>query len=427
MRLLLITYYFPPCGGAAVQRWLKWLPELVANGFEVTVLTTLDGDYPVRDESLLSTIPPQVKVIRVAAPRWEKTWKTLAGDKSALPYGSLSQASKSGVIKRTLVWLRLNLIIPDLRKFWNPQAFKAAVKLLHVQPMDIVITTGPPHSTHLLGLKLKQRCKAKWVADWRDPWTTIHYLQLNPPAPLAMRIHRRLERRVAENSDLNITVSEHLAKHLPGRRNVTIYNGFDARQFERLAETEPLKEMDKVFRLKYVGSVTEGQDLETMLRTVSEALNGIAFEIVFVGTKLDPMQKALLERYMPGRYSVKGFAAHAGAVLEMRSANVLLLLINYYPGAEGMLTTKLFEYLATGVKILCLGPKGGEAEKLIRSYEAGSCFDRDEQAEATEYLRGLYNSWQRGEDISNHRDISVLSSQNQALKLIEELRALKSD
>lgn len=155
MRLLLITYYFPPCGGSTVQRWLKWLPILVEQGFEVTVLTTKDGDYPVYDESLLAEIPPEVTVIRTKTFKFEKIWKIFTGNKRPIPYGNISKNKEQNLINRILIWIRLNLIIPDIRKFWNPSALKKAIDYLRITPVDYVITTGPPHSTHLIGLKLK--------------------------------------------------------------------------------------------------------------------------------------------------------------------------------------------------------------------------------------------------------------------------------
>ncbi|HRQ68571.1 MAG TPA: glycosyl transferase, partial [Candidatus Syntrophosphaera sp.] len=157
MRILLISYYFPPCGGAAVQRWHKWLPVLVESGIEVTVLTTASGDYPVLDPSLEQEIPPQVKVLRSGAPSTAKLWKALFGKRSSVPYGDLSTNAKTGFLRKALIWARLNLIIPDARKFWNPSALKTATAFLKTNLVDAVITTGPPHSTHLIGLELKKR------------------------------------------------------------------------------------------------------------------------------------------------------------------------------------------------------------------------------------------------------------------------------
>ncbi|MBW6513406.1 MAG: glycosyl transferase [Candidatus Syntrophosphaera sp.] len=425
MRLLLITYYFPPCGGASVQRWLKWLPDLVQRGFEVTVLTTRSGDYPYLDDSLLAEIPPEVKVLRSHAPSSGKIWKLLMGRNSSLPHGNLGSMKNAGLRHKIIVWLRLNLVIPDLRKAWNPSAYKTAVEHLRHNPTDIVITTGPPHSTHLLGLKLKQRHKLRWVADWRDPWTSIYYLKLNPPSALSMRIHRHLERKVALGADLNTVVSEYLAKQLPSVNSSVVYNGFDARKFDSLRDQTFGNENGTTFRLKYVGNITEGQEIGLLIRMIAEALQGERYQLVFIGTRLSDEQRELLRDLMPGSHLARDFVPHQEALAEMVDSEVLLLLINYYEGSEGMLTTKLFEYLASGTKIFCLGPKGGEAEKLILGYDAGAFLDAEDTKNGQDYLRKLFKAWERKEDIENHRDVSALSSQNQALKLIKQLEGIK--
>lgn len=425
MRLLLITYYFPPCGGASVQRWLKWLPDLVKYGHEVTVLTTQDGEYPYIDESLLAEIPAGVNVLRTHTPSSGKIWKLVMGEKNAIPYGDLGDRGKSGILRKLMIWARLNLIIPDLRKVWNSQAYKTAVDHLRKNPTDLVITTGPPHSTHLIGLKIKQRYKLPWVADWRDPWTNIYYLKLNPPSGLSMLIHRRLERKVALNTDLNIVVSEHLAAQLPGGNTCVIYNGFDARKTAAARSLATETKISDTFKLKYVGNLTEGQQFETLLQVISSALQGEDFELSFVGTRLDQKQKNLLRTLIPEKHSVKEFVPHQEALKEMVGAELLLLLINYYEGSEGMLTTKLFEYIASGTKIFCLGPKGGEAEKIIREYNSGAYLDVDEIAAAEAYLRTILSEWKRGIDIKNKLDVSSLSSQNQVFKLIKKLEGLK--
>lgn len=426
MRLLLITYYFPPCGGAAVQRWLRWLPELVNAGFDVTVLTTLDGDYPETDASLLKEIPPELKILRVRAPRSGGAWKLLFGKSSSLPHGSLKASGKDGFLKRAMIWIRLNLIVPDLRVLWNPAAFKAARKFLLTNPIDAVITTGPPHSTHLLGLKLKRSLGLNWIADWRDPWSQIHYLKLNPPLGLTLRLHQRLERKVVKTADLNIVVSEQISRQLPEGRKIVIYNGFDARK-SALAEANLTQDQcgDR-FRIKFVGKVTAGQDLKAALAMIKTAFDGQDYELAFIGTGLDDEQRRLVDEYAKGHVRITDFLEHQQALNEMADAEALLLLINACEGFEGILTTKLFEYIAARNPILGVGPKGGEAEKLIRQYGAGDYFEATETAAGAEYLRKLHAAWRSNRRIKNDADVSALSAQKQALKLIERLPAKKS-
>jgi len=425
MRLLLITYYFPPCGGSTVQRWLKWLPILVEQGFEVTVLTTKDGDYPVYDESLLAEIPPEVTVIRTKTFKFEKIWKIFTGNKRPIPYGNISKNKEQNLINRILIWIRLNLIIPDIRKFWNPSALKKAIDYLRITPVDYVITTGPPHSTHLIGLKLKKQVKIKWIADWRDPWTSIYYLQLNPPSRISRFWHKKLETNVTQTADWNVVVSEHLASQLPTNKISVIYSGYDDKKIPApvIAKT---KEKESTFKLKFIGNITEGQRLDILIQIIAKAFPNEDIELSFIGTNLSEEYRTLLQNLLPGRYKCKNFLPHKEALQEMQDSQVLLLLINYYPGAEGMLTTKLFEYLASYNKILCLGPHNSEAEKLINRYKAGKCFDINESEDAIEYLRNLYSLWHSGKTLKNDIEVTELSAQNQVLKLIDLIHSLNS-
>jgi len=419
MRILLISYYFPPCGGAAVQRWHKWLPVLVESGIEVTVLTTASGDYPVLDPSLEQEIPPQVKVLRSGAPSTAKLWKALFGKRSSVPYGDLSTNAKTGFLRKALIWARLNLIIPDARKFWNPSALKTATAFLKTNLVDAVITTGPPHSTHLIGLELKKRHRVRWIADWRDPWSTVYYLKLNPPCGWSLRRHQALERKVAQSADLNIVISKHLAKQLPSSNSIVVRNGYDAAKTAAARVNENTRA--ERFRIKYVGNLTEGQKLEEAVKIIGKAFPDGDFELTCVGTRIDADRMKLLAVEIPGSFFCKCFVPHQQAISEMADCELLLLLINYYEGFEGMLTTKLYEYISSGTKILCLGPHGGEAEELIDLYKAGACFDISEEAAAMSFLKGLREDWRAGKNITNNSDTSELSTRHQAAIMISAL------
>jgi hypothetical protein len=416
-RLLLITYYFPPCGGAAVQRWLRWLPELVKAGYGVDVLTISDGDFPFRDDSLLAKIPAEVKVHRTPAPRMGKLWKLMFGKGSSLPYGSLSPHKDDPLLKRFLVWVRINLIIPDMRVFWNRRAYKTARDLLLTAPYDLVITTGPPHSTHLIGLKLKAKYQVRWFADWRDPWTGIYYLKLNPPLRISMRRQKALERKVAESADLNICVSHFLAGEIPGERKMVLYNGFDALGMPPRIS----RHKDGILRIKYAGQITEGQDISLLVEVLAAAVRTIEVELSFIGTTLSkPLQRDL--RAIPKlKLRLLPFIPHADALREIVDADLLVLLINNYDGYEGMLTTKLFEYLGSGNPVLGLGPHGGEAEELILSHNSGKLFSGDETEDAVAWMLAFYNGDQNDDESPQNINMNSLSAQHQALKLIDAI------
>ncbi|HQB49142.1 MAG: glycosyl transferase [Candidatus Cloacimonetes bacterium] len=401
MKILLITYYFPPCGGAAVQRWLRFINALDKKGVEIFVVTTLDGDYPYRDESLLSKIPATVKVLRSKPISFGKLWNIL-GQKE-LPYGSLQNKTTDKPLQKFLYWLRLNVIVPDLRIGWNPAALKSAVQVLRTNKIDYVITTGPPHSTHLIGLKLKKRYNIQWRTDFRDPMSEIYYLKLNPPMRLTMALHKYLERKIIRTAELNYIVSKAIANSLPEGNKEVLYNGFDPDDFKDLHY-----ERTNRFRIKYVGQLTAGQDPTPLINALAEIkLPNIDFSLI--GTRDFPETDFPVNR-IP-------FLPHQLALQELINAELLILIINTYEGNEGMLTTKLFEYIASRSPILCLADSDGEAYELICKTESG--FVSKNTEEIIEIINKLYERFSKGDNLRTKGDISFLDVNNQIQALLK--------
>jgi hypothetical protein len=209
-----------------------------------------------------------------------------------------------------------------------------------------------------------------------------------------------------------------LASQLPSKNTEVIYSGF---QPVPVSEAE---EKTSKYRIKYVGNITEGQRFEEAVKLIKNALAGKDFELRFVGTALSQNQRKFLADNLPGQHTISGFLPHQQALAEIADCELLLLLINYYDGFQGMLTSKLFEYIGSGNRIFCLGPRGGEAEELINKYGHGACFDVDETALAGAKLKSLYEAWEAGENDKNQADNAELSSARQAQKLIALLRGL---
>jgi glycosyltransferase involved in cell wall biosynthesis len=395
-KLLLISYYFPPCGGAAVQRWLRFIDALDKRGVQVTVITTKDGDYPYRDESLVAKLPQSIKVLRSKPLGFGALWR-MFGNKE-LPYGSLKTNNADSTFKRVVYWLRLNLVVPDMRLGWNRSAYQMAEKELMTNNYDMLITTGPPHSTHLVGLKLKDRFGVRWCTDFRDPWSEIYYLKLSPPSQVTMMLHRYLEKKVISRADVNYIVSSGIAKTLPPGNKVILYNGYNPQDF---ADKSYL--ISDRFRIKYVGQLTAGQNPKPLF----DALEGLKtlerVELSFIGTREIPSSSMNIKQ-LP-------FCKHDAAIDEMVNAELLVLIINNYPGNEGMLTTKLFEYIASRTPILCLAEPGGEAESIISQSDSGlTCNDVNQ---ISEYISHLYELWQQGKPLRCSGDIAFIDVNRQ--------------
>jgi glycosyltransferase involved in cell wall biosynthesis len=411
-KILLITYYFPPCGGAAVQRWLRLLPLLNEAGFKITILTTSEGDYPVRDASLLEKLPTGIEVVRTYTPALGALWKKLTGKGKVLPHGNLDKSNTNSITEKIMYWLRLNLIIPDARIIWNIYAKPQALFLARVNNFDWIITTGPPHSTHLIGLFLKKRIKTKWIADFRDPWTQIYYLKRNKHNSLIQKLNSQLERKIVQSADLNLIISKAIAQQLPKGNKRILYNGFDQLQFSNIKYTK-----DQTFRIKFIGQLTEGQDIEALLQAISEITqtDGLSLlEFIFVGTH----KQTLPDMFFPVRFL--DYMPHQQALCEMVNSELLILLINDYAGNQGMLTTKLFEYIASGTPVLCIGPPDGEAAEIINQAKAGFVSDGITPYIKT-YIGHIYHKWQASETVRIDHDISQWSAQQQVKELIAVL------
>jgi glycosyltransferase involved in cell wall biosynthesis len=395
-KLLLITYYFPPCGGAAVQRWLRFINALERRGVKVTVITTKHGDYPHKDESLLRKLSPQLKVLRSRPLSFETLWSKL-GQKE-LPYGSLTSKKGDSQLKKSLYWLRLNLVVPDMRIGWNKGAYKLAVEELKRDSYDIVFTSGPPHSTHLIGYKLKQKYGINWCTDFRDPWSDIYYLKLNPPSKVTMMLHKYLERRIVSSANCNYIVSRNISEALPEGNKKILYNGFEPADFVGLS----YQKSDK-FRIKFVGQLTAGQDVMPLLGALTELKSLTKLEFSLIGTRDFPATDVPLRR-MP-------FLPHHEALKELVNAELLVLIINDYDGNKGMLTTKLFEYIASRSPILCLAMPGGEAEEIILKSQSGVVLQA--MPDIAIHIASLYRDWLNGVDTRNTADISFLDVNRQ--------------
>jgi glycosyltransferase involved in cell wall biosynthesis len=400
-KILLISYYFPPCGGAAVQRWLRFIAALERRCIQVTVITTKNGDYPYRDASLLKRLSPQLKVLRSRPLSFASLWSLLG--QQELPYGSLESKASDTWLKRALYWIRLNLIIPDMRAGWNPSASKLAERELKTNNYDVVFTSGPPHSTHFIGMKLKQQFGINWCTDFRDPWSDIYYLKLNPPSRITRFVHKYLERKIIAAADTNYIVSRSIANSLPKGNKVVLYNGFDPADFEGLHYTPADK-----FRIKYVGQLTAGQEVTPLLDALSKLANLPNLEFSFIGTRDIPKTKIPLRR-VP-------FLPHHEALNELVNAELLVLIINDYEGSQGMLTAKLFEYIGSRTPILCLAKPGGEAEEIILKSASGVVLQTTE--DISKHILHRHEQWQQGNYKRCTGNIDFLDVNNQIAKLL---------
>jgi glycosyltransferase involved in cell wall biosynthesis len=379
-RILVATYYWPPAGGPGVQRWLKTAQALKQLGHDVEVLTVdpAYATYPLRDESLTAEAEG-ITVHSTRARDWFGTYQKLTRRKEVPFSGFANQAGKPGPIQRLSRWVRGNLFIPDPRRGWNRYAVAEALKQHALMPYDLMVTSGPPHSTHLIGLELQRR-GMRWWADFRDPWTDIYYYRMFYPSAWARRRDAELERSVLERAELVLTVSDDLKRLLASKLNgdsakfVVVPNGYDPSDF---AANAPVPH-NPVRTVVYTGTLTLDYPLEALyaaLRTYCAAHG--ALSLVFAGRPAQEAKDALeaLTRELPLRVEFKGYLPHAQSVALLQAADALLLLIPELPNNRGILTGKLFEYLGSGRPIWGFGPVDGDANAILRETQAGGLYE----------------------------------------------------
>jgi glycosyltransferase involved in cell wall biosynthesis len=397
-KVLIITYYWPPSGGAGVQRWLKFAKYLPQFGWD-PVVVTVDPEYaayPAIDHSLEKEIPGSLSVHRTRATDW---FRFYAGDKAKVPSGGFATNRDDSLKGKLSRFIRGNFFIPDPRRGWNRHALKKACEIINNEGIKHVITTSPPHSTQLIGLKLKKRYpEIKWMADLRDPWTDIYYYDLFYPTFLSRKIDLAYEKAVLENADIVTTVGPTLAGHLGSKltgmhgKIKVIHNGYDESDFENLTATVP-----EQFTISYTGTLSGSYPVDGFLNAIKKLIaEGSKISLIFTGHISEELRERFVSGIGAGNLEFNPYADHKTVVKQMLSSSLQLLVLAKDPQNRSFLPGKLFEYIASGRPVLCLGPVDGDTAEILEKGGFGRCFDYSD-AEGiydfiTKLMKGNYTS-----------------------------------
>jgi len=401
-KLLIITYYWPPSGGGGVQRWLKFVKYLREFGWEPVVYTPENPEMPSVDEGLLEEVPEGIEIIKTKIREPYSIYKKLTGRKKEdkIQTAFLTEKKhKRGLVEQFSIWIRGNLFIPDARKFWIKPSIKFLTKYLQSNPVDIIVSTGPPHSTHMIAISLKQKLHIPWLADFRDPWTNIDYYRDLKLGKRADRIHHHLEKKVLEHADAVTVVSPGMEQDflkILNRKYHVVPNGYDAADLKELPQITP---DDEKFIIAHIGSLTRTRNPENLwevLRQLVKQDEDFArhLSVLNIGktdvSVIESLKKAGLEKY----FIQKGYLSHEEVLKEQRKATLLLLLINNTPNSKLILTGKLFEYLAARRPVICIGPVDGDAAKVVTETNAGRVYDFEEVEKLKEDILDFYKQFQ---------------------------------
>ncbi len=401
-KVLIITYYWPPSGGIAVQRTLKFVKYLQEFGWTPIVYTVSNGEYPELDPSLARQVPGAVVVLR--RPIWEpyQLYKFFTGkkSKSKVNRSNLRSKDKGSITERFSFWIRGNLFIPDTRRFWIRPSIKFLRKYLQEEKVDVIISTGPPHSTHMIAMEVSRALGIPWLADFRDPWTTMDYYRDLMLSPLADRQHHALERKVLQQANVVTVVGDFIKKEFDekgARRVSVISNGFDETDFITAGNVS----LDKDFTIAHTGSFFHRRNPSSLWKAIAALKaeghpSGQQIRIKLVG-RVDPsVLKSIQENGLEENLLLLAQMPYEQVIVHMKTAQVLLLPIDDFEGSKWVLTGKLYEYLAAGRPILCIGPTDGDASRVITETQAGSIFDFSDVKGIKNQLIKMYEQYSKG-------------------------------
>lgn len=399
-KVLIITYYWPPAGGPGVQRVLKFAKYLPEFGWQPIILTVENGEYPAIDKSLIDEIPQSIKVFKTRSIEPFSIYKKFSGDKNnqPIPVGVLAQSSSS-LKKRIANFIRLNFIIPDAKIGWKFSAIKEAQKIIDVEKPDLIFSSSPPPTTHLIAKTLAERNQLKWVADLRDPWSKIHYYK-NSRSNIANKLDEKLEYKTLSVADKVITVSENFSKLIAANRERIgiILNGFDE---DDITDLNNRQKDSSIFQLTYVGGLNENRFYPYFFQQLlnfaeQKKLTKHHIKLSLVGS--------ISQNHIERLYTIlgedaitidfKGYLEHKEALKIMFESDLLLLFtekVSYY---SGHIPGKFFEYISTGNFVLGIGDKLGDTNHILKGIEGGVIVDKNHNF--IELLNELYSRWQIG-------------------------------
>jgi len=423
-KVLIITYYWPPSGGSGVQRWLKFSKYLRDFNIEPVIYTVDNPLYPIKDTSLESEIPLGLEVLKQPIFEPNSFLSIFGNNKKKESAGFLNP--NPTLLGRFFQYVRANYFIPDARKFWIKPSVKFLSNYLKNNEIEVVITTGPPHSMHIIGLALRDKFKIKWISDFRDPWTEIDYFQQLPLTKKANKKHHQLEQEVLEKSDMVIVVGETMKKKfLKHNHNIEVLtNGFDS------YENSLTIELDSNFSITHVGLMNADRNPTILWEVLYEiSSENIDFKnnlrIKFIG-KIDDTVIQDIQVFNPKNIVRIPYLDHEEVRKYQASSQVLLLSINHVPSAKGIITGKIFEYLQAKRPILGIGPEDGDAAAILKKTNAGNIVGFNNKVELKTAVLKLYKDFKEEKLFVKSIDIEQFHRKNITRQLAQVIKKVVS-
>jgi glycosyltransferase involved in cell wall biosynthesis len=394
-KVLIITYYWPPAGGPGVQRWLKFVKYLPEFDIEPIVYIPENPSYPLLDEKLLSDVSDKTVILKNKIFEPYALASFLSKNKTKkLGAGIITQKKKQSFIEKAMLWIRGNVFIPDARVFWVKPSVKYLKKYIQENNIETIITTGPPHSLHLIGLDLKKHLNINWIADFRDPWTTIGYHKELKLSKWASAKHKSLEKEVLTTCDTILVTSPTTKSEFERITNQpieVITNGYDVEKIEK-------KSLDEAFTLAHIGSFLSERNPQILWESLSELIQeneafANHFKLKLIGAVSKEVIQSISEYKLDSFVQNLGYVSHKEAIVHQRSSQVLLLIEIDSDDTKCIIPGKLFEYMVSERPILAIGPKNSDFENIIKQTNTGVFYQYNQKKELKSQILSYFNQY----------------------------------
>ena len=422
-KLLIITYYWPPAGGPGVQRWLKFVKYLPEFDVQPIVYVPENPTYPILDQQLESEVSDKAIILKKSIFEPYQLASFLSKNKTKkISSGIIPNQKKQSLLEKLMLWVRGNLFIPDARVFWVQPSVSFLEKYIQENEIDTIITSGPPHSLHLIGLGLKQKLNITWLADFRDPWTTIGYHKSLRLSHFAAKKHKQLESQVLNSADTIIVTSKTTKAEfqvLTTKPIEVITNGFDIEKVDK-------QTLDTKFSLAHIGSFLSERNPQILWESLVELCHELPdfkthLEIKLIGAVSQEVLETIAQFGLHSYLNNLGYVSHAEAVAHQRKSQVLLLIEIDSQDTKSILPGKLFEYLVSERPIVAIGPMGSDFAEIITNTNTGVFFEYSEKAKLKQTIQEYYTQFLQGNLQSHAIGLQQYSRKNLTQQLVELL------
>lgn len=395
-KLLIITYYWPPAGGPGVQRWLKFVKYLPDFNVQPIVYIPENPTYPIIDNGLASEVSEKAIILKnkIFEPYGLASFFGKNKTKK-ISSGIIPNQKKQSFLEKTLLWVRGNIFIPDARFLWVKPSVKYLSKYIQENNIDTIVTSGPPHSLHLIGLQLKKDLGVKWFADFRDPWTTIGYHKALKLSSYAEKKHKTLEAAVLNTADTIIVTSKTTKTEfeaITSKPIEVITNGYDVEKITK-------QTLDAKFTLAHIGSFLSERNPRILWKALKELTKENAafkndFQLKLIGAVSQEVLDTITEFKLNDYVLNLGYVSHQEAVEHQRKSQVLLLIEINSEDTKSIIPGKLFEYMVSERPIVAIGPNDSDFAEIITSTNTGVFFTYDEKEKLKALLLKYYQEYQ---------------------------------